>query len=62
MPDEHDRAVEYRRMMTARVTNKEAREKELSGDPNAARRVLDAWTPLKKWTGWDPPATPDNEK
>lgn len=62
MADETSRAVEYRRMMTARVANKEAREKELKGDPTAAKRVLDAWTPLKPWAGWDPPASADNEK
>jgi hypothetical protein len=62
MADEATRATEYRRMMTARVANKEAREKELSGDKSAAKRVLDAWTPLKHWNGWDPPPTPDDEK
>lgn len=62
MPDEQSRALEYRRMMTARATSKVARERNLAGNTSEANRVLTNWNPLLRSEGWDPPYTPDDEK
>ena len=59
---EAERAVEYRRMMVARVNAKIAREKALYGDPEYQRLLLEAWSPLIADGGWNPPPGPEDEK
>ena len=62
MASEAERALEYRRMMIARVDAKIAREKALAGDPQVQQLLYDSWAPLLPDTGWDPPPGPEDEK
>ena len=55
MASEQERAIEYRRQAEVRVTNKLAREKALAGNPSYLTTLVEAWEPLRKWSGWDPP-------
>ena len=62
MASEVERAVEYRRMMVARVNAKIAREKALYGDPEYFKLLKEAWGPLIPDGGWNPPPGPEDEK
>lgn len=51
--NEQERAVEYRRQATARVRDRERRERALKGDRAAAAQVEREWAPLRRWDGWN---------
>lgn len=64
MPTEQERALQYRLDAQAREDAKAAREKSMAGDPTATRELLAAWSPLRRWEGWDPEpkGSPDDAK
>ena len=52
--NEEQRAQLYRTQQQAREDHKLAEERRLAGDPTAARELLEATSPMKRWNGWDP--------
>ena len=55
--EEQAKAQQYRADQEAGARARQAREKALAGDATAAAALREAWEPLKRWDGWDPPAT-----
>lgn len=54
MATEQERAAQYRVDAQERENARLAREKAMAGSSASYATLLEDWSPLRRWEGWDP--------